>query len=386
MSGAARTQDFLDRTVDKAFGRQTAIDPRLPSVFEPRGFGLEAQDSLPAAQPVAARGGREIPAGSDRTRPGDNPRPHPRAALSAEPALAARATAAADQERDIPASQHEPTAVFEMTKPANLVPARSDGGPPMTVRAAKPDTKNSATAPKQMAALRPQTEAAAATAAAVATAATVAGQRAAAEDDDVRVAEAAAPNPPPAAATQTDGRVRWQSMIAPKPLAVAQGEFGIHRAAMATTPPGTASDPGAAVQSQRAEDGAVIPQRPAGDGAVVRPVAERGIAVRSPRAKAAVPPQTEQRAPPADDEPARQGALLPIVMPVQRASAAQILAPQRRTPPAPQGGEAREASVVNVTIGRVEVRATGTAAQRSGEKREPKPLSLAEYLKKRSER
>ncbi len=390
MSGAVRMPDFLDRTVDKAFGRQAAIDPRLPSAFEPRagGFGLEAEEPAAATRPGTARGEAEAPIG--RHLPDIGEHSAPRTTPGERPALALRAAAtvmpvalAENQDRDVSGLRPEP-ASFEAAEPHNAAAAFEDGEQPrLAVRAANPKTGRAAALPVQAAMLRPESRVA--SAAPPASAATPRLPRAATRDD-VRPRGTAPPST--ATATHDEAKIGRPGEIAPKRPGAADGTFGARRALTETSQAAIAPEPGAAGRSDIADRGMHGPQRLADDLAVVRPAADRGEGVRPFRAKAPQPPESERRMPPSEDGPAPQGALLPIVMPAQRTAFTQSLAAQRRSPPAPQGSDAREAppSIVNVTIGRVEVRAGAGAAQRPGEKREPKPLSLAEYLKKRSER
>ncbi len=88
----------------------------------------------------------------------------------------------------------------------------------------------------------------------------------------------------------------------------------------------------------------------------------------------------------ADRPPATNGALVPAPEPGVRRVVVEALTTRRRSAPeqarveAPAAAEATP--VINVTIGRVEVRAVPTPPQRT-EDRGPRPMSLEEYLKRR---
>jgi hypothetical protein len=367
--------DFLDRLVDKTFGQQAAIDPRLPSMFEPRAIGPALEPEEPAAvtdADAAPRDGRIATVGGST-------RPAQRGVAGDAPAMRratnARAATGHGHERDLPG--HPPAAPFETAEPHGAATAPGDGPwAGIDIAGLPRDAGIADTSPKQTAVPRPD-------AAYHAPAAAVSRHSPAAEDGEVSVA-GTAPSHRPAAATTYDGGSRRPDAIARRQPAAATGERGAGPV-QAETIARAARDPGVPLQIEMTDRTLRAPQSPLGEITVVRPTAERDGTPRRAAAPRAF--MSEPHAPPGEDAPAPQGALLPVVPPPQRAAFASSPAPQRRNQKAPPHGEAHETpTIVNVTIGRVEVRAGAGAAPRGAEKREPGPLSLADYLKRRSER
>lgn len=130
-------------------------------------------------------------------------------------------------------------------------------------------------------------------------------------------------------------------------------------------------------------DGALAPRAP-GEVPSNPRESPQVSAVRSSRR--ALVDERASDAPPVGHPPAKVGALLPSAEPAVRALLVETQATRRRSISEAAGVErSADAPIVNVTIGRVEVRAVpAPTTPRQQQPQGPRPMSLAEYLAQRS--
>lgn len=282
-------RDFLTRLVDKAFGDGLAIEPYLPSVFEPRAAWMDGSiERMEQRAPDKAGGDNGVPDRSGVVHPAD---------------ISLTAQSPPDDVADI---------------------LRSD--PPLEAR--PPRTSELATL------------------------------RRATNVDDAP----AAAQPPQAPGAAPLSRHATQDRTGTRHSA----EIGADRSR-----------------------GMVPQQPPARDRRAIRPAADASRPAEEPifaRDELKAAPAARASAHPAPE----QGTLVPVATPVtQRFALATPPSARRRHLEEGHAAAGPDASpgIVNVTIGRVEVRAAATPPSRpASEKREPRPLSLDDYLKRRSGR